>query len=232
MSDYFKEIKKNQKHSLNQNLTGVKNYNKKIIAFIVGLFTLSVVVKLGGNVVIDFNLIPENDEESFKILEITRTLADITLIISIILMGYFLIVESEKKKGKTPEKKIGLSPLNQLKNDFDKTKKKISNLSIEGVPSEIMKWNWAAFFLNWIWGTYHRVWISYLVFVPFINIFAVFYLGIKGNELAWRANSFTSVQEFLDSQKKWQIAAILIVLGTFLVFYVLLVEENNVLFGI
>lgn len=72
------------------------------------------------------------------------------------------------------------------------------------IPSEIRKWNWGAAGLNWIWGVYHSVWISLLMFIPLINIFMIIVLGIKGNEWAWRKNKWESVEEFVSSQNKWK----------------------------
>ena len=51
------------------------------------------------------------------------------------------------------------------------------------VPEEIKGWNWGAFWLTWIWGIAHNVWISLLVFCLWPIWMIV--LGIKGNEWAW-----------------------------------------------
>jgi hypothetical protein len=71
------------------------------------------------------------------------------------------------------------------------------------VPDEIKGWNWGAVGLNWIWGIYHGVWISLLVMIPYFAIIWIFVLGAKGNEWAWRARQWESVEKFHDSQKKW-----------------------------
>jgi len=72
------------------------------------------------------------------------------------------------------------------------------------IPSEINHWSWGAAGLTWIWGVYHRVWISFLVFIPIVNIVMIIYLGIKGNKLAWRADKWESVEKFLETEKKWK----------------------------
>lgn len=72
------------------------------------------------------------------------------------------------------------------------------------VPTEIKGWNWGAMGLGWIWGVYHNVWISLLVFIPIINIVMIFVLGAKGNEWAWRSTKWLSVEHFKQSQKKWK----------------------------
>lgn len=77
------------------------------------------------------------------------------------------------------------------------------------VPKEILKWSWGASFLTFIWGLYHRVWLSFLVFVPIINIFWFIFLGIYGNRWAWQNNKWKSVAEFKRQQKKWNIFGII-----------------------
>lgn len=73
----------------------------------------------------------------------------------------------------------------------------------EEVPAEIQKWNWGAFFLNWIWGIAHNVWIALLCFIPVVNLGVAIYLGLKGNELAWKAKAWESVEQFLHKQRQW-----------------------------
>lgn len=72
------------------------------------------------------------------------------------------------------------------------------------VPEEIKGWNWGAAGLTWIWGVYHGVWISLLMFIPFVNLVMWIILGIKGSEWAWKARPWESVERFVASQKKWK----------------------------
>jgi hypothetical protein len=74
------------------------------------------------------------------------------------------------------------------------------------VPRELKRWNWGAFWLTWIWGLFNGVYISLLGLIPIINIFMSFYLGAKGNELAWRNRYWYREIDFLKTQKKWAIA--------------------------
>lgn len=74
------------------------------------------------------------------------------------------------------------------------------------VPREVKRWNWGAFWLTWIWGLFNGVYISLLGLIPIINIFMSFYLGAKGNELAWRNRYWDREIDFLKTQKKWAIA--------------------------
>ena len=85
------------------------------------------------------------------------------------------------------------------------------------LPNEIRGWNWAAFLLGPIWGVGHRIWwtaIGFLALAPFLNVgprqAALFfwlafmlYLGLRGNELAWRARRWESVDKFVAAQQRW-----------------------------
>ncbi|MFW0981767.1 cytochrome c oxidase assembly factor 1 family protein, partial [Vibrio parahaemolyticus] len=87
------------------------------------------------------------------------------------------------------------------------------------VPEQIKGWNWGAFAFNWIWGIRFRTYRALLVFVPFVNIAMLFILGFKGNEWAWKHNQWSSVEEFKNSQRKWSVAAaIMLACGVILAF--------------
>lgn len=78
----------------------------------------------------------------------------------------------------------------------------------------IRGWNWAAFLLTWVWGVPHRVWVSLLALIPVINIIIAIYLGLKGNEIAWRQNRYLSVQEYKDSQRLWLRWSLIVCIAT------------------
>lgn len=92
----------------------------------------------------------------------------------------------------------------------------------KGSSSEIPKefvylgWNWGAAGLSLLWGMANRVWIVLLMFIPIVNIFIFFYLGFKGNELAWRASRWESVEKFKEAQDKWRPWGILFFILTIL----------------
>jgi hypothetical protein len=80
------------------------------------------------------------------------------------------------------------------------------------IPPEIATgFNWGAFLMNWIWGIGHSVWIALVAlvagFIPVIgglvSLGMCVYLGMKGNELAWRNRRFESVEQFQAVQKAW-----------------------------
>ena len=94
----------------------------------------------------------------------------------------------------------------------------IANTSGTGgpVPEEIKGWNWGAFWLSWIWGIAHNVWISLLCFC--LGLIWMIVLGIKGNEWAWQHRQFDSIEQFKETQAAWSkwgwiILAIQVVIG-------------------
>lgn len=51
-----------------------------------------------------------------------------------------------------------------------------------------------------------------LSLIPLFGIAIKIYLGLKGKELAWKAKEWRNVEHFLSVQKKWNIAAMLLLL--------------------
>ncbi len=78
------------------------------------------------------------------------------------------------------------------------------------IPAELQGLNWGGFLLSWIWGIGTGTWIALLALIPGIGIFVQFYLLFKGNELAWRAKQYDSVEAFKATQRKWAIAGLVI----------------------
>lgn len=87
--------------------------------------------------------------------------------------------------------------------DINATDQKLTEAEIK---SKIRRWSWGAFFLNWIWGVSHGVWISLLALIPIVNFGVMIYLGLRGNELAWKNGSWSSIEAFHKSQRRWAIA--------------------------
>lgn len=77
-----------------------------------------------------------------------------------------------------------------------------------GMPVDVAGWNWAAFLLNWIWAIGNSVWIGLLALIPGIGFVVAIYLGIKGNELAWKSRRWASVSQFKATQRAWTTWAI------------------------
>lgn len=83
----------------------------------------------------------------------------------------------------------------------------MDNLSGHGdffeAPEDIKKWNWGAFGATWLWGLFNETFIGLLGLIPGINLIVSFYLGSKGNELAWKNKRWESIEEFNKVQKVW-----------------------------
>ena len=91
------------------------------------------------------------------------------------------------------------------------------------VPEKVKKWNWGAAGFGILWGAHYRVWQAFLYIIPFAlnNIAApqewkvlfnvvfstalLFVLGWKGSEWAWQQSKWQSVDQFMKSQKKWEL---------------------------
>jgi hypothetical protein len=86
------------------------------------------------------------------------------------------------------------------------------------VPREIIRWNWGAFFLNWMWGIRNKTYIAFLCIIPVIGFIMMIVLGMKGNEWAWQNKRWESVEQFLHEQNIWskwgiRLAIVFLILG-------------------
>lgn len=85
--------------------------------------------------------------------------------------------------------------------------------------TQLKKWNWAAFLLTPLWAFANKLdGYGVLSCIPGMNIIIMFYLGFKGNVLAFKKSKLKSVQEFNQVQKIWEkwtifIFAILLMVG-------------------
>jgi hypothetical protein len=70
-------------------------------------------------------------------------------------------------------------------------------------------WNWGAFLLGWVWGLGNGVWIALLDFIPVVGIGVRFYLGARGNELAWKQKSAGGADRFIRTQRNWRIGGVI-----------------------
>jgi len=109
-----------------------------------------------------------------------------------------------------------------------------------GVPPNIKSFSWGALFLGWLWGVFNGNYWS-LVLLP-INItvqvlLRVFssvtaaeilsllslalqiVLGFTGYRTAWKTKKYESVEEFVKTQRKWNIAGF-IIFGVLILFYI------------
>ncbi len=85
------------------------------------------------------------------------------------------------------------------------------------LPLELRKWNWGAFFLTLFWAGAMNQWVWFaLCFIPYVSVIPVFYLAIKGNELAWKSRRWQSLEQFQATQevwKKWGLALFFVSVG-------------------
>lgn len=111
----------------------------------------------------------------------------------------------------------------------------------QGNPN-ISSFSWAAFVFNWIWGVFNGcwwmilVWIGFLilVFIPFVNIISgigslvcSILFGVYGRRWAWENRTWSSAQDFNNTQSVWDKVAIIF----FCVSILLLVIAVVVFFG-
>lgn len=80
------------------------------------------------------------------------------------------------------------------------------------IPPHLRRWNWGAFFLNWIWGLGNSTYIALLMFVPLVNIVMIFVLGARGSEWAWKNRTWDDEAHFKRVQRNWARAVLIIFL--------------------
>jgi len=90
------------------------------------------------------------------------------------------------------------------------------------VPAEIQGLCWGGFLLNIFWGIGNQVWIALLTLIPGVGWVVPFILLFKGNEWAWQARTWDSVEHFKKTQRNWTIAA-LSIYGLFLLLYFIII---------
>ena len=73
------------------------------------------------------------------------------------------------------------------------------------IPASARGLSWGGFFLNWIWGIYHRTWLALLALLPVANLIVPIWLLFKGRELAWQNRRWKSVEHFNRVQRIWGI---------------------------
>ncbi len=75
-----------------------------------------------------------------------------------------------------------------------------------GDKTKLDKWSWGAFTLGPLWTLANKLELwTVIFFIPFLNILLLFYLGFKGNRLAYEKSNIDSVDDFMSIQKHWDI---------------------------
>ena len=113
-----------------------------------------------------------------------------------------------------------------------------SNNDSDDTPREIQRWNWSAFILGPIWGVVHGLWWTILGFMPLLPVptlrtlgFVVLIgvmliLGLKGNEMAWRARQWESPEKFLAIQQRWATWSIVFAIGALVAVIIFLLGQD------
>jgi len=68
-----------------------------------------------------------------------------------------------------------------------------------------------SFLLSWVWAIRFRVWWGLLALVPWVGFGMIIYLGLRGRELAWHRGTWSSVEAFNQTQRRWSIAGTVVV---------------------
>ncbi|MDR1496053.1 MAG: hypothetical protein LBS67_03940 [Clostridiales Family XIII bacterium] len=99
------------------------------------------------------------------------------------------------------------------------------------VPSEVRRWNWGAFSLNWIWGCSNGAYLALLYFIPVFGWFVwPFVCGARGNIWAWKSGKFKDLDTFLTTQRTWNIAGIILFcIGLLQVLLVILIVAGAIM---
>lgn len=82
------------------------------------------------------------------------------------------------------------------------------------LPEELKGWNLGGLFIPFVWGPFNRVWIGLAVLSvgllpipPLLGLLVygpvAMIVGMRGNELAWRARKWDSVEHFRSVQGQW-----------------------------
>jgi len=96
------------------------------------------------------------------------------------------------------------------------------------VPLEIQGWNWGAFLLSWIWGIGNNTYRAFWVLFPFVNLFMVIALGLKGNEWAWKHRKWESIEHFKKVQREWAKASFIVVTVLFLFAFIMVFSIESI----
>ena len=102
------------------------------------------------------------------------------------------------------------------------------------VPPEASGWNWGAFFLSWIWGlfngAYVTLWGLLLWFVPPGVVVWAIICGASGSRWAWQGKTWSSIEQFRATQRRWAFAGLVVALVAIavpIVLVVLLAAERS-----
>lgn len=104
------------------------------------------------------------------------------------------------------------------------------------LPQSARGWNTAAFLIGPIWGPANGVWLGVVgltfLFIPEsiltlglrFTLYLAYgaFLGFRGNEMAWRARRWASLEQFRKVQQQWMLLALVVNLALLFLIPVLL----------
>jgi hypothetical protein len=91
------------------------------------------------------------------------------------------------------------------------------------LPPSLKKWNWGAFWLNWIWGIGNQSYKAFYCFIPFFNFYWIFVCGSRGNEWAWQNKAWRNVEHFKGTQHTWSLIAWIYIAVSFIPMILMLI---------
>ncbi len=106
--------------------------------------------------------------------------------------------------------------------------------NLHNIPQDIKSWNMGAFMQTAIWGianeVYEALWV-FVVIIPIIGWIAalaiMIWMGISGNELAYKKKHYDTINDFKQAQNTWNragwITFILSMLSGFIYFIVFII---------
>ena len=95
------------------------------------------------------------------------------------------------------------------------------------IPSGIHGWSWGAFIFGWFWAVCNKTWIGLLALLPGVGFIMHIVLGFKGREWAWQNDQWDSVEHFQKVQRRWSQWGIGLVLGFFLLMFILMYVSST-----
>lgn len=104
------------------------------------------------------------------------------------------------------------------------------------IPPGVKRWNWAAFLMPAVWGLFSGMPYTVLLFgavlLPtgfqlIVMTAASLFLGLKGNELAWRGKKWQSVEHFRGFQKQWSSWAVKLTVAAVVILFILAMMQGG-----
>ena len=111
------------------------------------------------------------------------------------------------------------------------------NNNFQGIENLKTKFNLGAFLLTWLWGIGNKTYITLLILIValipkfglVLRLLSSFYFGIKGNEWALKNKEFKSYEHFINYQKKWTIAGLILFIFSLMFLFMTFVSADRLI---